>query len=199
MRGASRTVAGVLAMIVTGCASSSLGIRLESASGTATQRVPLIVDARRSSDRYRRVDPENASSYRIYLADNDTYPRRLDFLRDRLANVPQIAASAKPVTVHALDILWDTSGTPKHFVRGTGERGMELLGRMPSEDGTHDFTCTLVATMGDVEVRKVFVAGYVAREQATAASPETGKAAERCLSEVIDAWVAESAQRHAYR
>lgn len=175
-----------------GCAVPSLRIRLQDVPPPSPGMIVEVIDARAEADKVIHADPKLRSNNHIYIGDKDTLPARMDVLRARLAADERVRRLGQPVTVERFDILWDTSGTASGFTLALdGKKPLDMLGTKRIGNGVNDFTCTLLARLGERSARQLVVRDYVAGEISGAFSPETGAAADRCVQDVISAWIDE--------
>jgi len=175
------------ALLAGGCALPPVRISRAPVAARLAE-LPRVVARRPAADLgLRPRDPVNF----CYLAGKDTVPDRMSVLRARLASAAYLQKPDATVLVDKFDILHDGSGDMAALPLDLSGKGLGMLDTMKVGNGVNGYRCTQVASVdGRRPVRRVARGPYAHAEDAIGMTPEQHRAANGCVENVIDRWVA---------
>lgn len=179
----------LVSFLATGCAPP-WSLRMSSFSSVPPD-VPLVVDLRPDEARKFRFVDFAKLSYKSYLADSNTNPGRIEALEIRAGAAGLLAADR--VEVLRFDILNDSSGSA---CKGCAVAAVSYAGAVGSEAGRkvgEDLvTCNLDASLNGSVHSAVAQVPYKVGAFDGPSSDSFALATDRCVRDVIDAWLAEA-------
>lgn len=173
-------------VVLSGC-TPPWSLRMDS-FGALPSNAPHVVDSRpEESKRFRFVDFAKVSN-QTYLGDSNTTPKRVEALTSRAA-VSGLAAT-NTIEVSRFDILNDTSGSAcQGCALATASYSGAIVAEGDRKPGDNVISCELAAKLDGKSFQARASAKYRTGALDGPASESFAKAADACVSQVIDKWL----------